>query len=328
MKKNWIYYTYLLITLLVTSGAIAQTRGEYRHQFRISVDEDFINIRGKGTDKAYTAGTFIDYFYERNKPGFFLERWAPKAGPNAVNIFGTGLIHMMFTPNNLKSDTPINNDYPYASALLAHFSSFSYNQEKKFSFQAKFLAGVMGPASGARHIQTWVHNLTGTQIPQGWEYQLPNDILLNLELAAEKQIIGFGYAELIGGGRAYLGSMTDGLEAYAILRTGLMKPYFKGLMSHTGTPPKSNKNGRWQIYAFARPAARFIAYNALLQGGIILDKYKVVTPAVKKFTASLDYGLVLSHGNFGISFTQKVFSAYVKGVKSHEVGNISLYFNW
>lgn len=328
MKKNGIYYTYLLIILLISSGAMAQTRGEYRHQFRISVDEDFINIRGKGTDKAYTAGTFIDYFYDRKEPKIFLERWAPKAGPKAVNVFGTGLQHLMFTPNNLKSDTPISNDYPYAGAVLAHFSSYSYNQESKYSLQAKIQAGVIGPASGARHIQSWVHNLTGTQVPQGWDHQLPNDILLNLELAAEKQLLGFDYAELIGGGRAYLGSMTDGLEAYAIVRAGLMKPYFKGLMSHTSTPPKSSRTGRWQIYAFARPAARFIAYNALLQGGIILDKYKVVAPDVNKFAASLDYGLVLSHGNFGLSFTQKVFSAYVKGVKSHEVGNISLYFNW
>nr|WP_164735409.1 lipid A-modifier LpxR family protein [Pseudoflavitalea rhizosphaerae] len=190
------------------------------------------------------------------------------------------------------------------------------------------MGGMLGEASGAREIQEFVHRLTGTQQPMGWENQLPNDILLNLELAVEKQVTGNNFAELIGGARVYAGTMTDGLETYAIVRTGKMKPYFLGLMAQTGTPPNSSRNGRWQVYAFAKPAARFIAYNALLQGGFVLDKYKVVTPDMKRFTASLDYGIVLSHGNFCISFTQKILSAYVKGVKSHEVGNITLRFNW
>ena len=328
MKKLWPYCTIFVLITGVSCTLHAQTKGEYPRQLRISVDEDFINIRGQGTDKAYTAGTFIDYFYKKEHHTFFLERWAPKAGADAINIYGVGLMHLMFTPNNTKDEAPIHNDYPYAGAVLGHFSSYSYNEKKKYSFQAKIMGGMIGEASGAREIQEFVHRLTGTQQPQGWENQLPNDILLNLELAVEKQVLGNNFAELIGGARVYAGTMTDGLEAYAIVRTGKMKPYFRGLMAHTGTPPKSSRNGRWQVYAFAKPAARFIAYNALLQGGIVLDKYKVVTPDIKRFTASLDYGLVLSHGNFGISFTQKILSAYVKGVKSHEVGNITLYFNW
>lgn len=328
MKKRWTWWLLCICITILINAANAQTTGEYHHQLRISVDEDFINFRGKGTDKAYTAGTFIDYFYNKKTPTFFLEKWAPKAGPDAINIYGTGLMHLMFTPNNTRSDTPIHNDYPYAGAVLAHFSSFSYHQQQHFSLQAKLMAGMMGPASGAREIQEFVHDLTGTQQPQGWGYQLPNDILINLELAAEKQVAGNNWIELIGGGKAAAGTMTDALEAYAIIRTGKMKPWFRGLMAHTGTPARSSRNGRWQAYAFARPAARFVAYNALLQGGIVLDKYKVVTPDMRRFTASFDYGIVLSHGNFGISLTQKIFSAYVKGVKSHEVGNITLYFNW
>lgn len=157
---------------------------------------------------------------------------------------------------------------------------------------------------------------------------MPNDILLNIDLTAEKQLTGFGWAEVIGGGRVYAGSMTDALEAYLVLRTGKMKPWFNGLMAHSGTPAKSSARGRWQAYLFARPAAQFIAYNALLQGGIILKKDKKISPDINRFTATLDYGIVLSHGNFGISFTQKVFSPWIKGLSSHEVGNISLYFNW
>lgn len=43
---------------------------------------------------------------------------------------------------------------------------------------------------------------------------------------------------------------------------------------------------------------------------------------------SISYGAVLSFGSFGISFTQKASSALMKGLYSHEVGNLTFYFNW
>ena len=327
MKSHRHYLSFLLL-LGISSVSHAQQPDEYHHQLRLSLDEDFINIRGQGTDRAYTAGTFIDYRYSHKYPGFFLERWAPKAGSNATNIYGVGLVHLMFTPNNTSLEQPINNDFPYAGAVLAHFSSWSYNAGKKYAIHSRFMAGMLGEASGAREIQEFVHRLTGTQQPKGWDNQLPNDILINIDVTAEKQIFGLGWTDLIGAGRAYAGSMTNALEASLLLRTGKMKSWFSGLMAHSSTPPKTSAKGRWQAYLFARPAVQFIAYNALLQGGIILKKEKKISPDINRLTATFDYGLMLSHGNFGISFTQKVFSPWIKGLSSHEVGNITLYFNW
>ncbi len=87
---------------------------------------------------------------------------------------------------------------------------------------------MIGPASGARgDLVNLVHKLTGTQQPRGWENQLPNDILLNLNWLQKKQVIGNQFAELIGGARAYAGTMTDGLEVYAILRTGKNETLFQ-----------------------------------------------------------------------------------------------------
>lgn len=43
---------------------------------------------------------------------------------------------------------------------------------------------------------------------------------------------------------------------------------------------------------------------------------------------SISYGAVATSGNFSISFIQNTSSAMMKGLYSHEVGNISLYFGW
>jgi lipid A 3-O-deacylase len=43
---------------------------------------------------------------------------------------------------------------------------------------------------------------------------------------------------------------------------------------------------------------------------------------------TLDYGAVLTHGRFGISFSQNVSEAMLKGLYCHDFGNISLFYGW
>ena len=319
----------LLFALLCSSGKLsAQTSGEYKRQLVFGIDDDFINFHGQGTDEAYSAGTFIDFRYGRSKPGFFPERWAPKAGPGAVTTYGFGLSQLIYTPNDLLATQPINNDFPYGGALISNFSAWSYNPVKKFGFQSRIVAGVMGPASFASQVQIFAHHITPTEVPKGWDNQLPNDILLNLEIGVEKQLTGNNWIEVIGGGKVYAGSMMDALEASLFIRTGKMNPWFNGFMSHTGTPSNTTHKARWQIYGFAKPSVQVVPYDAMLEGGIILHKPKVVSPPVNRFRFEFDYGLVLSHSNFAISLNQKGYSPWIKGLGYHLVGNVSLYFQW
>jgi hypothetical protein len=143
--------------------------------FRVYEDNDFFNINGHGTDKSYSDGTRLDFFYQKkNKSRFFLDKLMPNAGDSSKNIYGWSLMQIMITPTDICAKEFQHNDYAYAGALFALHSLYSYNAQKKYGFQTEILAGVRGPASFAKQVQTGVHELIDYQKPEGWDNQLRN----------------------------------------------------------------------------------------------------------------------------------------------------------
>src|ERR1700748_1549253 len=90
------------------------------HMFRIYEDNDGINILGQGTDDAYTNGTRIDYFYTlRHRSRLFLDKVLPHAGDSSVNVYGWGLMQVMYTPDDISNPDYQPDDYPWSGALTA-----------------------------------------------------------------------------------------------------------------------------------------------------------------------------------------------------------------
>ena len=81
MKK--IYKTFFLVLFIsFTNKEFAQSKEskEPTKLFRMYEDDDYFNIRGKGTDKSYSNGTRLDFFYQKkNKSRFFLDKLMPSA---------------------------------------------------------------------------------------------------------------------------------------------------------------------------------------------------------------------------------------------------------
>lgn len=324
----------ILIYVLIYSAGIqtgsAQQTEIYQRQFRFSLDDDFINIRGQGTDRFYTFGLHLDYYYSPRHRNLFSGLWLPKAGSEANNVSSVGISYMMFTPSNINEANPLPWDYPYCGAAIIRHSLFSYNPVKKYNFQSTISFGVMGPVSYAEELQKYIHKVIGDKEPKGWSNQIANDILLNFQFAAERNITEAGkWMELIGGARVDVGSMLNRASAYMILRVGKMNPWFSGFLAHQGVPHSVEiRRSRIQFYITVIPTASVVAYNSLLEGGIILHKQQPFSPPVNRIIGSVDYGPSFSWRNFTISFTETMTSPMIKKMGWHERGNISLYFSW
>ena len=353
------------ITLLIAAGGgagegiLAQDTPTFL--LRIYEDNDFINSRGVGTDDAYTNGTRIDLFYTKKHPSRHgIDRLLPKAGENSIDIYGWGIMQLMFTPEDISQKDYQPNDYPYSGALIATHTLYSYDPVKKFDWQTELVAGVIGPASMAHQLQSFVHRLIHYQQPMGWSHQFRNDVLANINMTAEKQLAASGqWLEIIGGAQVFGGTMLNGVALYPLIRIGKMTPYFQGFISQyssEGSPAKNHRVKNWQAYFIIRPEAQIIFTNALLEGGMFTGNPNLKernagdagdytagnaghgasgqkgTPlpyrGLRHGVYGLNYGAVVASGNFSISFTQNTSSAMMKGLYCHEVGNISLYFTW
>jgi lipid A 3-O-deacylase len=321
-----------------------------RWLFRLYEDNDFINARGCGTDDAYTNGSRLDYFYQPQHPSKNpVDRILPKAGAHSTNTYGWGIMQLMYTPKNITDSAYQPNDYPWSGALVATHTLYSYNAAKKYDFQTELDLGVLGPASLAAQTQAGFHRLIHYFRPQGWSHQYPNDVLANINVTAEEQLAGNGSTiEWIGGSQVSAGTMMNSLTIYPLLRIGLMNPYFQGFLrqfASTGRNSHGHKN--WQLYFICRPELQFIATEAVLQGGMFTHNPNLTeetSPAktdqqaaspqpqpyhpINNIVFASNLGAVASIGDFSISFNQNSSTAMMKGLYSHEYGNISMYFGW
>jgi hypothetical protein len=324
MLVRWFIYT--VASIVISCICCPVVNAQYTHQFRLYEDDDFISLKGDGTDEAYSSGLRLEYLFVEQKTHFFLHRLLPLAGANAINTLSVGISHQIYTPHNLDLVEPVPGDYPYAGALFGNYSLHSSNAVKKLNVQTEIIAGVMGPHSYAKEIQQFVHRVIGDEQPRGWNNQLPNDILFNVNLSAEKQLSHVNnWLELMGGATVRAGSMIDAAGLYGIVRVGRMNPYFNGLVDQNSA---GAKNKRRQVYAIAKPAFGYMAYNSLLQGGFILKRNAIVSANINRLNIALDYGFTISWHNFSAAIIQKTASSPIKGRKAHETGNITLYFSW
>jgi hypothetical protein len=266
----------------------------------------------------------------------------PKAGDQSTNIYSWSLMQLMVTPNEIDKPTFQPNDYPWSGALFATHSLYSFNRDRKFSLKSEALLGMMGPASLAGPTQRLVHRLIHYQQPEGWSNQFANTVLINVAFSAEKQEWGWGnFLEVIGGARADAGTMMDGLTVYQLVRVGIMNPYFDGLFTLRSFSEQKRK--RTEFYFFVKPQTQVVVYDALLQGDIFSSRPTFSHPSsangkitntsfsyhdINNFLLEVDYGCVMSVGTISIAYTQKPATAYMKGLYSHNVGNITVCKSW
>jgi lipid A 3-O-deacylase len=336
MKK--VVFIVILVMNVFCSALHAQERSSYAHMFRFYYDNDFINLAGKGTDNEYTGGMRLDYFYTKNHPPrFFLDRWLPKAGRNAVNTFGWSLMQVAFTPDNIKKAAPDVNDYPYAGGLFAIHSMHSSDPLRRFNIQTEISVGISGPFSYAAETQEGIHRWINYQLPMGWDHQMPTDLLLNFSITGEKLLWQQGkWLEASAGAAIKAGTMEDAATVYGLIRIGKMAPYYDGFLSQNGSP-RENKPRRFQVYAVARPGLYLTAYNAFVDGGVFAGKpayYRQIHGDAVPYATDhnihpvIDAGLQIVSGKISLSITQKIMPTLLKGYPPHAVGNFSFTVSW
>jgi len=304
--------------------------------FRVYEDNDFLNITGNGTDNSYSNGTRFDLFYSKKKRPRFIDRLMPKAGDSSINIFGWSLMQIMVTPNDISTPQYQPDDYPYAGALFITHSLYSYNAVKKYGFRTELVAGIRGPASFAKEFQTLFHSVIHDRKPMGWNNQLNTYPLLNINFTAEKQLLAVGnFIDVIGGAQVEAGSFTDAFSFYPLIRIGKMAPYFTGYLNQYGSYYKKGKKVKTQYYLIVKPASTFVLHNALLHGERMNEDDladgntpKASQRRIRHRLTDIQFGAVVAHGNFSLSYLQTHSTEYNKGLYRHNWGNISVYFRW
>lgn len=165
-----------VILSLLSANTFADT-------FNLSWDNDLL----VGLDQGYTNGVRLSYLtasakdQEASSSGVarkagewfdFLPGITPIRQDQAVSLT---VRQLMVTPEDISRSQPAVDDLPYAGYLSVGAGVWSWDDTTINGYGAHL--GVIGPESGAEASQRWVHKLTGSDKPRGWDTQIGTDVV-------------------------------------------------------------------------------------------------------------------------------------------------------
>jgi hypothetical protein len=280
-----------------------------KNYFRFAYDNDYF-------------GRFDCYYSQ----GFGFELFNPLFRGNFVNLafpkpsrgdykYGIGFEHNLFTPTDLVTDTIVPGSRPYAATATLKFMLIATDTIRRQRLSATLGVGVIGPGVFGEHMQAAFHIVIDNASPKGWQYQIRNDLLLNYELAHERE-----WARLAD---------VFALNSDAQLRLGTgntnVSGGFSGVLGKINSPYAAREKP-FQLYGYAQGLVSLIGYDATLQGGLINrnSPYTLDTRDISRITTQYNYGIVLQWKRGYLELYRTELSKEYKEGKMHKWGGFRM----
>jgi hypothetical protein len=313
-----------------------QEPAEHGGALTLILENDMIT----GTDNNYTNGIGLGWSTDevgKYDEGSFVRGWAdfwsflPFVEDEGYLTWASWTAgHEMHTPHDITDPNPPTTDQPYAGVFYVDsvLAARAHHWEHRWSLRL----GVVGPASHADDVQTWFHDLVNGDEPMGWDYQLPNELILNLGYDAawmlvERDLGGSAEFRLVPVGGAAVGNYFTGasLGLYSEVGWNLVDAF--GVSSLRGGFDTATTIGvgpveGWSLSFFASVAGFGIVHYLPLDGTVFEDSRSVDS---EPFVGMLSGGLTLRHGRFVFGLaTTFTTDAFETQTESAEFGTLSL----
>jgi lipid A 3-O-deacylase len=337
MKKS---ATFIIIIFALITHSFAQGLSF----FRIQESNDI--VAGNNQDRYFTQGlkfelmsTKIGEIYQKSGIMSILPKL--KHDSTSLNHASISFTQDFYTPDDKKADTVIVSDRPYAGAMYITFRNVSVGQNSKQRLTSDLDIGVLGPWALGKEMQNGVHLLfadkNGDTDIQGWNYQLNNDLYLNYTLKYERQLVWTKYMEMSSVYQFNVGTIYDDFGIGARLRLGIYKSHYDKYLGFINKKDRNRTVKSFfkgiQVYGFFNPVAKFVLYNALLQGGVINNinqtpEHRLSENRISRIIVDGNYGITIVTGRFSIQFIQYFKSREFDSGFNHRYGNILLTYSW
>ena len=239
-------------------------------------------------DHYFTNGFQIDIFHNKLQHSPINRILIPTGKKKDWDRYsGLQLRQEIFTPKDLATDTISAGDHPYSSTLTVAQVSVLNLSYRKIRIVSSLKLGVLGPASLGFRTQELAHQVSNpSRPPQGWDYQLRNDLIINYDIQIEKCIVNYDIACFGLKGKSRLGTLHTDLEAGLWFMIDSRSGYF----NRFGPSGDPGLNVVFQLTA----GTRHVFYDATLQGGIFnkTSPYVLKSNNLIRWIGNLDISLI------------------------------------
>jgi lipid A 3-O-deacylase len=272
-----------------------------------------------GTDRNYTNGVRAAWLSGPKEAPSLASRVARKFPlfPDGANLrMSYAVGQNMYVPSDITVANPPLGERPYAGWLYGSVGAVAESDHQLDQLQ--LTVGVLGPTSLARQTQEFVHNVTGSDAPKGWDTQLKNEpgVVLTYQRSWRKfesgSVLGFGFDFTPHAGAA-LGNV------FTYANTGVTFRLGQNLTLDYGPPriqPSLPGSGYFVPqdgigwYLFAGVEGRAIARNIFLDGNSFQDSRSVdKNPLVGDF----QFGFAVTFEDVRLSYTHVLRSPEFEG---------------
>jgi hypothetical protein len=150
----------------------------------LTIENDII----AGDDGGYTNGLAFswahggfDAFNDSNTPSWInalSENLYISTMPGKRRAVSYMVAQGMQTSSDIERKELAEDEPPYAGELIWKATLYAFDDS--VSDRLSLSLGVVGPLSGAEHAQKFVHKITGSDEPEGWDHQLENEFVFRL----------------------------------------------------------------------------------------------------------------------------------------------------
>ena len=186
--------------------------------------------------------------------------------------------HLLQTSIDISTSQLVEEDAPYLGLLAWQGKLTAYDQHSIDRLSLTF--GLVGPASGAEFVQKIVHKVIAAKEPQGWDNQLANEFVFQLQAERDWRVYDKEFEssefDLVMGVEAGFGNYRSDIGAGLGVRWGqglhnnfssaLVFPIEKLNTAH------NSANG-W--YLFANTSAFYVANDIFLDGNTFRNSHQV-----------------------------------------------------
>ncbi|PTQ90153.1 lipid A deacylase LpxR family protein [Agitococcus lubricus] len=245
----------------------------------LHIDNDLFSPHKQ--DRDYTGGINITF------AGQHVKRW-PISVDRALTFINQGLgirhpnnlyLHSLqlgiaaFSPEDIQQENIVYDDRPYASLLYLANSQLQIVDDNTAN-QSTLTVGILG-TKAAQRLQESIHQVTGSEPPQGWQHQIAKGGELTLKYSYAHQRLWYKQAtmEIKQSYEGSLGFLTEANSAISVRWGRISSPWWSftpDRSEYFAQPsvglPMQYRYRQPELYLWAGTKLRVRAYNAFLQG--------------------------------------------------------------
>lgn len=218
-------------------------------------------------------------------------KWVRTFGKTFPSLLGDKLYYrtgfsvgqVINTPSNIQTNRLVENDVPYVGLLAGQISWTAYNDQQLRSFGVTL--GTIGRSSLSEQSQNIIHELTSSDLAEGWDNQLGDELAFNVGYIRKQKFFSYRSHGILMFDAALAGSIALGniftlAESSVEFRLGgnlprgfsIMPELVGRTIGYDATLSPINKD-RHSIYTTVSLGVTYYLHHLLIDGSLFSEKH-------------------------------------------------------